>query len=129
MASGRELGPISPTIFSTRSLMSRGARARSTRSWSQIVGMGREEIRRREALGERLTYLAPMRVSGWRAIEDFVCWTGSRRATLSVPTRLSPFTPVMLYLMLQAPDGTGPENISVVAEAGGEPTRLTDIRA
>ena len=94
---------------------------------AEIVGMGRKEIERREALGERLTYLAPARVTGWRPAEDWVCWTSSRRATLRFSTPLPPFALVTLYLMLQLPEGTTPESVSVVAEAGGPPTRLTQI--
>jgi glycosyltransferase involved in cell wall biosynthesis len=94
----------------------------------EIIGMGRDEIKRRETLGKRLIYLAQARVKGWHPVEGWGCWTSSRRATLRFPTALPPKSPITVYLMLELPDGTDSNAVSVLAEVGGVPNKLTGFK-
>ncbi len=95
----------------------------------EIVGMGRDEIKRRDGLGKRLAYLAPARIRGWHAVEGWGCWASSRRATLRFPTVLPGASPITLYLMLTLPDGTKFDAVSIVAEVGGISTRFGRFKA
>lgn len=89
-----------------------------------IVGMGRNEIARRDGLGKRLTYLSPIRVKGWHGVEDWGCWSSSRRSILKFSTPLPPLTPITLYMFLDVPAGTSADGVSVTAEVGDVMNRL-----
>ena len=94
----------------------------------EIVGMGRDEVRQRDALGKRLIYLALARAKGWHPVETQGCWANSRRATLRFPTSLPANALATLYLMLQLPNGTNSESVSVVVETKGRSARVTGLQ-
>ncbi|MCI4677315.1 glycosyltransferase [Rhodoblastus acidophilus] len=84
-----------------------------------VVGLGRDEIARRDQLDLPLTYLANARGRGWFAAENWGCWTSARRATLRFATKLAPNTAVAVYLAMQLPGETDPQKVSVRIEIGG----------
>jgi len=86
---------------------------------ADVVGAGRQEINRRDGLGKSLTYLSAARVKGWHPVEDWGCWTSSRRATLRFNTRLAADAEICVYLKLQTPGQTDHDKISVRVEVGG----------
>ncbi|MGA7196183.1 hypothetical protein, partial [Roseiarcus sp.] len=89
-----------------------------------LVGMGRNEIARRDGLGKRLTYLSPIRVKGWHGVEEWGCWSSARRSILKFSTPLPPLTPITLYMFLDVPAGTSADGVSVTAEVGDVMNRL-----
>ena len=91
---------------------------------ADVIGMGSAEVSRRDERGLPLTYLASARRSGWHAVEEWGCWSRSRRATLHFKTRLEPDTDIAVYLRLQMPGATGHDGApaSVQVEVGGRPT-------
>lgn len=87
----------------------------------EIYGMGRWEVARRDAHGDKLAYLVNARLDGWHANEDWGCWSSARRATLSLSTELAEGTAVVVYCMVQAP---GHQAIRLSIAAGESETDI-----